>query len=143
MIQRIQSIFLALAALCTFGQFGTDAADTPAPVAGSAVFGDAELTLFDSPLLIGGVIGAGLLLGAAIFLFRNRKLQVTMGTVAVILTVAYAAYGGVLWSTDPASAESSFDFGVTLPPLAVLFSVLAIRYIKKDERLVRSADRLR
>ena len=143
MIQRIQSIFLALAALCTFGQFGTDAAETPAPVAGSPVFGDAELTVFDSPLLIGGVIGAGLLLGAAIFLFRNRKLQVTLGTVAIILTVAYAAYGGLLWETDVASDQSSFDLGVTLPPLAVLFSILAIRYIKKDERLVRSADRLR
>ena len=143
MIQRIQSIFLALAALCTFGQFGTDAAETPAPVAGSSVFGDAELTVFDSPLLIGGVIGAGLLLAGAIFVFRNRKLQVTLGTVAIILTVAYAAYGGVLWQTDPASEQSYFDLGVTLPPLAVLFSILAIRYIKKDERLVRSADRLR
>ena len=143
MIQRIQSIFLALAALCTFGQFGTDAAETPALVAGSPVFGDAELTVFDSPLLIGGVIGAGLLLAVAIFLFRNRKLQVTLGTVAVILTVAYAAYGGLLWETDVASDQSSFDLGVTLPPLAVLFSILAIRYIKKDERLVRSADRLR
>lgn len=143
MIQRIQSIFLTLAALCSFGLFGTEAAETDTPVASSPVFGDAELTVFDSPLLIGGVIAAGLVLLIAIFMYRNRKLQSTLCTVAILLTLAYAAYGGVLWGTDPAVEQSFFDFGVTLPPLAVLFSVLAARYIKKDERLVRSADRLR
>ena len=143
MLQRIQSIFLALAAFCSFGLFGTDAAETPAPVPSSEVFADASFGVYDSPVLVGGVVAAGLLLLFAIFLFRNRKLQVNLATVAIIITLAYVAYGVALWISDPASAQSSIDFGVTLPILSVIFSVLAARYIRKDEKLVRSADRLR
>ncbi|MGB3801828.1 MAG: DUF4293 domain-containing protein [Lewinella sp.] len=143
MIQRIQSIFLALAAFCSFGLFGTDAAETPSPVASSDIFADAQLTVYDSPVLIGGVAAAGAVLLLAIFLFRNRKLQGILCTVAIMLTVAYAAYGGLLWTQDSAADQAGAEFGVTLPVLAVIFAVLASRYIRKDERLVRSADRLR
>jgi len=35
------------------------------------------------------------------------------------------------------------DLGIALPALTLIFGVLARNYIKKDEKLVRSADRLR
>ncbi|MCP9235684.1 DUF4293 domain-containing protein [Lewinella sp. JB7] len=143
MIQRIQSIFLALAALCTFGLFATDVAETTGPVPSSQVFADAHLTVFDSPLLIGGVAAVGLLTVVAIFLFGNRRLQRTLCTVAVILTLAYAAYGAMLWYNDSASTEAEAEPGVALPLLTIVFAALAARYITKDEKLVRSADRLR
>ena len=143
MIQRIQTIFLALASLFTFGLFATDAAETASPVAGSAVFEDAHLTVYDSPLLIGGVIAAGALTLLAIFLYGNRKLQLNLGRVAILITVAYGAYGVLLGVTDLAADRASVDFGVALPVLAILSCVFALRYITKDERLVRSADRLR
>ncbi|PPK85818.1 uncharacterized protein DUF4293 [Neolewinella xylanilytica] len=143
MIQRIQSIFLALAAICSFGLFGTDVAETAAPVVSSEVFADAQFDVYDSPILIGGVIGAGIVLFLAIFLFRNRKLQMNLCYVGIFLTMAYAIYGALLWIQDTAAEEAGVEPGVTLPILAVLFSVLASRYIRKDEKLVRSADRLR
>ena len=143
MIQRIQSIFLTLAAFCSFGLFGTDAAETLAPVVSSDVFADAHFTIYDSPVLIGGVIAAGVLMLLAIFLFRNRKLQGILCTVAIILTVAYGLYGALLWSQDVAAEEASAEPGLALPLLAIVFAGLAARYIRKDERLVRSADRLR
>ena len=144
MIQRIQSIFLALATLCSFGLFGTDTAETAAPAAATgSVFADAHLTVFDSPLLIGGVVGAGLVTLAAIFLFANRKLQAILCRVAIFLTLAYAAYGVALGVNDPAADQASVEPGVALPILAIIFSALAIQYIVKDEKLVRSADRLR
>ena len=143
MIQRIQSVFLALAALCSFGLFGTDAAETPAPVADSAVFNDAHLTLLDSPILIGGAVGVGLLTLIAIFLFRNRRLQVILCTVSILLLVAYVAYGVLLGTTDPAASQAEVEPGIALPVLTFVFVLLAGRYIKQDERLVRSADRLR
>ena len=143
MLQRIQSIFLALAAFCSFGLFGTDAAETDAPVASSAVFADAQYTVLDSPVLIGGVVAAGILLLLTIFMFRNRKLQTTLCTVAILLTVAYTAYGVLVFLQDPASAQAALEFGIILPVLVVVFTALAARYIRKDERLVRSADRLR
>ncbi|WP_116124997.1 DUF4293 domain-containing protein [Lewinella sp. IMCC34183] len=143
MIQRIQSVFLALGALCSFGQFGTDAAETPTPVPGSEVFSDAQFNIFDSPILIGGVVAAGLLLLAGIFLFRNRRLQTILARVALIITIAYVTFGGVLYSGAVGTAQASADFGIVLPVLAMIFAVLAARYIQKDEKLVRSADRLR
>jgi hypothetical protein len=143
MIQRIQSIFLALASLFTFGFFVVDAAETPTPVAGSEVFDDAQLTLFDSPLLIGAAIGSGLVLLIAIFMYRNRRLQQILCNVAILLAVAYLLYGGLMWYTDTAAEYARLSFGIALPILAIIFTALASKYIKKDERLVRSADRLR
>lgn len=143
MIQRIQSVFLALAALCSFGLFGTDTAETPTAIPGSEVFSDAHLTLFDSPLLIGGALGAGLVTLIAIFMFRNRRLQQILCNVAIFLVAAYVAYGGLLWYNDRAAEQAQVEPGIALPLLTVVFTVLASNYIKKDEKLVRSADRLR
>ncbi len=143
MIQRIQTIFLFLASLCSFGLFTADVAETPAPVTGSAVFSDAQLTVYDSPLLIGGAVGAGVLALIAIFLFGNRRLQKVLCNIAIVITLAYAAYGALLWINDVAAEQAGPDFGVALPVLTIVFALLAARYITKDEKLVRSADRLR
>lgn len=143
MIQRIQSVFLALGAISSFGLFGTDAAETEVPVTGSEVFADAQYDVYDSLLLTGGVLAAGLLLLIAIFLFTNRRLQVVLCNVAMLITLAYAIYGGVVWYTDSAAAQAQVDFGALLPILTILFAALAARYVRKDEKLVRSADRLR
>ena len=143
MIQRIQSIFLALGAFSSFGLFATDAAETEAPVNGSELFSDAHYNLLDSPILIGGAAGAGLLLLVAIFLFRNRPLQAILSNVALILALAYTAYGAFAWYTDSAATQAYADLGVALPFLTMIFAVLAGRYIRSDEKLVRSADRLR
>ena len=37
----------------------------------------------------------------------------------------------------------NYGLGVILPSLAVLFIILALRGIRKDERMIKSADRLR
>lgn len=143
MIQRIQSIFLLLASVATFGFFGADAADTPAPVPASELFADGSYSLLDDPVLIGLFALAGALFLADIFLFRNRKLQVTLSRVALLLLVIGLAYGGYRWYADSAAASAEPDFGLILPLVSLVFGVLAGRYILKDEKLVRSADRLR
>ncbi|MEM9527068.1 MAG: DUF4293 domain-containing protein, partial [Bacteroidota bacterium] len=118
-------------------------ADTPNPVADSALFEDASYTIFDAPLLIGLFAFAGVVLLATIFLFKNRPLQMKL-TLAGIVLVAFAiGYGAYQLFTDSAAALATPDIGVALPVLAIIFSFLAQRYIKKDEKLVRSADRLR
>lgn len=143
MLQRIQSIFLFLAAGSCFGLFGADAADTPEPVADSALFADASYTVFDVPLLIGLFALAGVLLLVTIFLFKNRSLQIKLTLGGVLLVVLAVGYGAYELFTDSAAALATPDLGVALPILAIVFSFLAQRYIKKDEKLVRSADRLR
>ena len=143
MIQRIQSVFLFLASLCSFGLFTTDVAETKVNVSGASVFADAHLTIFDSPLLLGGAIGAGVVTLIAIFVFGNRRLQSILCKIAVFLTLAYVAYGGLLWSSDPGASTAEVEPGIALPILTIVFAILAARYIGKDEKLVRSADRLR
>lgn len=143
MIQRIQSIFLLLASGSTFGLFATDAADTPEPVASSELFADGSFNVFDDPVLMGIVILSGVLFLADIFLFSNRKLQITISRVAMVLMLAGAAYSSWLWYSDSAGGSATPDFGIALPVLAVVFAFLAARFIGKDEKLVRSADRLR
>lgn len=143
MIQRIQSIFLLLASVACFGLFGTDAADTPAPVTDSALFNDGSFNVYDDPILIGIVVLAGVLFLADIFLFNNRKLQITLSRIGLLVMLLGAAYSSYLWYSDSAGASATPDFGIALPGLAIVFAVLAARYIAKDEKLVRSADRLR
>ncbi len=143
MIQRIQSIFLFVASGACFGLFGADAADTEAPVAGSELFADGSFTLLDDPVLMVLFALAGIVLLAGIFLFRKRPLQMKMSLAAAVLIVLGAGYGAYLWWKDSAAQSASPDLGVALPIVAVVFSLLARNYIRKDEKLVRSADRLR
>ncbi len=143
MIQRIQSIFLFLGAGSCFGLFGADAAETSAPVSGSDLFADAQFTLFDDPVLLALFGLAGVLFLATIFLFNNRKLQMTLSLLSVVLVVAGAGYGAFRFFGDVAAEGAVPDFGLILPLLAIIFGWLARKNIGKDEKLVRSADRLR
>lgn len=143
MIQRLQSIFLLLASGSCFGLFGTDAADTAAPVAGSRLFDDGSFNVFDDPILLGIFGLAGVIFLADIFLFKNRNLQKMISRVGVFVLTAGVGFGAFMWSSDQAMATSTPDFGLAFPVLALIFAVLAGRYIQKDEKLVRSADRLR
>lgn len=143
MIQRIQSLFLLLASGSCFSLFGLPVSDTDTAQAGSNLFADREFTLFDSPVLLGlfGLAGALLLLG--IFLFRNRKLQMNLSWLSIALVVGGLGFGFFLLSQDSAQEAATFASGTIMPLIAVLFAYLAKVFINKDEKLVRSADRLR
>jgi len=146
MIQRVQSIFLFLASGSCFGLFGTDAADSEAKIDNSPLFNDGSYNVFDDPVLIGVFALAGLIFLANIFLFRNRPLQMKLSLLAVVLAVVGAGYGAFRYFTDTAVEIASAvtpDVGLALPILALIFGFLSRNYIQKDEKLVRSADRLR
>jgi cytochrome bd-type quinol oxidase subunit 2 len=86
----------------------------------------------------------------SIFDFKNRKRQVVLVQISLILLVALAV--GILMYPDMAgipvqmsSGESHIDFSWAILFMVVpwILTYLAIRAIKKDESLVRSADRMR
>lgn len=146
MIQRLQSIFLFLASGSCFGLFGTDAADSEVKLVDSALFNDASYNVFDDPILMGIFGLAGTVFLVDIFLFRNRPLQMKLSMLAVALTVVGAGYGAFRYFTDSSaeiSAAVTPDVGLVLPAVTLIFGLLARNYIQKDEKLVRSADRLR
>ena len=145
MIQRLQSIFLLLSGGCLGGSLAVPFADASQPVA-NTLFADAVYTAGDSlGLLV--LFGLGMLAAvAAIFLYGNRLLQRNVAWAAAICTLGAIAFGVFYFMQQaPLMGDVAVDeeWGVALPLLAIVFAVLAVRYINKDERLVRSADRLR
>ena len=83
----------------------------------------------------------------AIFQYKNRGLQVRLGLLNILLISGIIGCYFIAISNGqeaiPMEEESSFKISFFLPLIALLFTLLANRFIKKDEKLVRSADRLR
>ena len=143
MIQRIQTIFLLLAGGAALSLFALPFATTSEAKADSVLFADATFNIQDGPVMMGAFALAGLLLIATIFLFNNRKLQMTLTKVGLFITGVGVGVGAYHLSNDQAVDVAEPALGIALPLLVVIFAYLAHRYINKDEKLVRSVDRLR
>jgi len=81
-----------------------------------------------------------------IFLFKKRMLQVRITNILVLLNVCLLA---VLLFTQTAIVEDFLGgpkhtlWPSYLPIVSLAFAFMAGKFIKKDENLVRSADRIR
>jgi heme/copper-type cytochrome/quinol oxidase subunit 3 len=145
MIQRIQSIFLFLATL-TFGSlFAVPFALTDTAAAGFLSDGDYDINDHVA-LLILTILGC-LVSVIAIFAFKNRKSQQKLVYGVIILGLLLPVAAFLLFTGDApnmfSSGEVNDQAGLYMPFLAAVFGFLAKRYITKDEKLVKSMDRLR
>jgi hypothetical protein len=149
MIQRIQTLFLILAAGSAAGQFFAPylSAAEGNPSRTLPAMADGALTASDNPGMLGLCALVALLTLGAVFLYNNRPLQGRISAMAGIAALFGAALTGIqMYQTMQAAPEGGtlqMGAGIALPVLAILFTGLAGRYIRKDEKLVRSADRLR
>lgn len=147
MIQRIQSIFLLLAAACAFCLFAFPFGTTEAPVTDSTIYADSVYNIQDNIALLALFCVAGGLAFISIFLFNNRKTQLLLGRLAIIANIIgfvmviifYINSAGELRNVD----DNENIIGFSLPIAFLVFAFLAQRYISKDEKLVDSMDRLR
>lgn len=86
---------------------------------------------------------------ATIFLYKNRKQQVKAAQFLLLLHTAVISSAFLLIdtakSTLPLANEIivNHKISMTFPLISLILIFLAIKAIKKDEELVRSADRLR
>ena len=154
MIQRIQSIFLLLAALAMgalftkpmsfISIFGQTEALEAAP---QSMLADGVFDVQDHIILLVLVALAAILFLAGIFLFNNRPLQLTITRIGLIGAILSLLLAGVFFYMDYQNMADgtlvTVEFGVLGPVLAIIFAILALRFIGKDEKLVRSMDRLR
>lgn len=135
MIQRIQSIYLALAIFFTLSVVLTRIYDRAMEDPQHWIGLGFAISLFVAMLL--NVVSIGQ--------YQNRKKQISWVKRAMIFQVIGAGFsiavllslGGIgiyLW-------KSAIGCGLIL--LALLFQFLALRAIDKDEKLVRSIDRIR
>lgn len=143
MLQRIQSIFLLLGSGSCFGLLGLPFAETPQAQSGSSLFADALYTIQDNWVLLASFLLGGLVLLLDIFLFKNRRLQSRLSLLSIVIIFIGVVAGVLFFVQDSASRLADFGLGALLPLLAIVFAILANRYIMKDEKLVRSMDRLR
>lgn len=139
-IQRWQTLFLLVACilmciLCAspFAQIAaTEAAAAPTPV-----------FVKDAPVFLVLNIVIAALLFIAIFLFKNLKLQMRVTAMSIVLLAASAVTGGfIIYATMP-DAEIIWTGAVLLLVLSAIFAACALRFMRKDHRLLRSYDRLR
>lgn len=135
MIQRIQTVFLAVATLLNLSVYFT-------PIY--------EKAMADPQLWIGYGLAISLLVAMvlnvlSIFLYNNRKNQITwVKRSALFQVIAFGFCIGVLLSLGGIGTylwDEALGSGLTL--LGLIFQILAMRYIRKDEELVRSMDRIR
>ena len=144
MIQRIQSIFLFLASVSFWGLFGLPFAKSEAVMPG--IFADQLYNVFDNPLLITLTVIGGIIALLAIFLFNNRSMQKKLNYGIITISILLLGVAALLVFQDEHTesvASISEGFGLGLPVFAIIFSILANRYIGKDDKLVKSMDRLR
>ncbi len=147
MIQRIQSIFLLLAAACAFCLFAFPFGTTPSPVESSELYKDGVYDINDSIALLALFCIAGGLAFISIFLFKNRKSQLLLGRLAIIANIIGFIMVIVFYMNNSAGLQEGEDseniIGFSLPIAFLVFALLAQYYINKDSKLVSSMDRLR
>jgi len=79
-----------------------------------------------------------------IFLFKNRVLQYKLSNLLVVLNIFLVGLFFLLsYIKEGQTGTVSYQFGSFLPLISAVFAFLAAHFIKKDEQLVRSADRIR
>lgn len=140
MIQRVQSIFFLLAAVANLGLFALPLGTAQAAQAASPAFADGVFNLADHWGLQAAFGLAAVLALAAIFLFKNRGLQINLSRLGIVAVGAGAGLGIYFMLTN---AGAQWAYGWALPLLSLAFTLAAIRAIRNDEKLVKSMDRLR
>ena len=152
MIQRKQTVFLLLALIVTLvclclpvGKFVPQTMGVDMPmynlwlVDGNgghdfSVWPTFAILLITCPLAL-----------AAIFLYKNRKLQAKFCVLNILLLIGwYLLYiFNVKTVGDAQNASFHLAFAACLPLISLILHVMALRGIRADEALIKSMDRIR
>ncbi|MCB0409919.1 MAG: DUF4293 domain-containing protein [Flavobacteriales bacterium] len=157
MIQRVQTLFLIgvilLGVLFSFVPvLGFTAYEATYVMSAYKVVLSKDVTS-----VVSGNMGVGVLEGVimivtliVIFLYKNRQLQmkllklnILLITLQVVALMMYVDVAKAAIGPNENDVLVGFEIGCFIPVLSLLLTYLAIRFIKKDDKLVRAADRLR
>lgn len=162
MIQRIQSVFLffgllmgILVFMFPIAGFLTETAYfkffichiqdlSPDPFSEMKVTGQTFPWFYTIPLAILQLLISVLIL-FTIFQYKKRPLQIKMNYLTILLNVMLV--GGIFYSASLIEKQTGvvadYGFGGVFPLVSIVLIFLANYGVKKDEKLIRSADRLR
>ncbi len=136
MLQRIQTIYLLLAAITSAGLIFV--------LHLWVTNNDVVVYAKDNMLFLGFFLASAMLSIVSIFKYKNRKSQFMLGRLNMILNfilLGFFVYQSLNISGETAVSEKGI--GMFLPIVSIVFLALANKAIKKDEDLVKSVDRLR
>jgi hypothetical protein len=155
MLQRIQSIYLLLACLALYALFLFPFAHNvyidgkPATIMITGVFEDVNgaraHTQFFVALTVATAI-IGLIPLSIIFFYKNRKRQIALSYSAILVIIGYSFWMAQTVKSAMGSIQldtHNWGIGLFLTSLSSLFIIMAVKAIQRDEKLVKSADRLR
>ena len=157
MIQRIQSLYLFAAAIMISMLLFFPVADFWGDISYQfSAMGFHDLSpeadspfhpMFSLPLFV-FTICLTLLPLVAIVLYKNRKKQLliirlTLGLIIALLILIFFYYIPTIEKEILLTADYISAFGMFFPLLALFFIVLAQRGVIKDEKMIKSMDRLR
>lgn len=143
MIQRIQTLFLVIAAGLLVSMFFAPmvrftGSDVTIPyIAMNSNFNFTLTTIFSLVCTI--------LCIATIFMFRNRVRQMRMCNLNTLILIGYQIVIGVYFfqRTDRFGDDAIFSLTAVFPVCAAILTFIAMRYIARDEALVMASTRLR
>lgn len=142
MIQRIQTIWLLLCASCaglTFLlPFGTN--NNVSEVGTESVMGEPMTAKTHTIVAIFAIciIACSFI---AIFSYKNRAVQKLFGLITILQTLVGLAF--MIYVAGFQTEHTSIQYGIIIPFFAFIFSILALKAIRKDEKLIKNLDRLR
>jgi len=160
MIQRIQSLFLILVSLAMIAFFFFPIANYSNPdnteyykfsITGIKYFSGEPVPqikwLITLPLAILSIAILVLIL-TALFSHKRRLFQIqlcrySMFINIILLVLIFFFYAPHLEKLTSDSTDYLGNAGIYFPLISIIFILLAIRSITRDEKMVRSADRLR
>lgn len=137
MIQRVQTVYLFIAAIAAMLTLFLPLAVIKATEEAAK---DPVIATEYMPLMLLAFVMVSVALGA-VFLYSNRPLQAKIGIMGFLTGIGFAAAFAALHAADFSNMQ--FTAGTGMPVLFLIMVLLAIRAIKKDEKLVKSADRFR
>lgn len=140
MIQRLQSLWLLLASLCAFMTLKLPFFSGNILVNNAKVFSQFTAMSYMLLMILTVIVAAGSLV--TIFLYKNRGLQWKVALVLFVFSLLniimfYVAKGAYV------AGEWTYNLSCLIAIAIPIFLLMAAGAIYKDEKLVKSVDRLR
>lgn len=155
MIQRIQTVFLFLAAILAGVLFfapiaafehGTDLMKLTIYGVENQISAQYFSNIYALPLLLLTLLLVAIPI-VTIFMYKKRELQLKLSSLNVFLNAILCGTIFLYYSSNIqktlAIENISYLFGTYIPLINMVLSIFAMRWIKKDIDLIRSIDRLR
>lgn len=88
-------------------------------------------------------VQTAIMLFLSIFLYKNLKLQISITKVSLWLLATSIIYACLMVFYAMPDAELIWFGGIMLLVIAMIFTFMGMRFMQKDQKLLKSYDRLR